>query len=188
MSAIWTPLPAPSQRPAGLQGSASMVAGSVVSPITWLDAQTGEPIINGTITTVWDSEPIECVSVTHTVSPSIPAGITIVDNPGIGGIIVTGSSTALLTTIINNDYVDIHGNKGNISSNNLPPDAILTHYLPLSTKYNDFVIGVTVSWKHDYKNPQVSQDQQSWILRLWNNWSQEKNDVKGIAATEVKGG
>lgn len=188
MAAIWTPFPAPSQRQSGLHGSALMIDGSLVAPISWIDAQKGEPIVNGTISTVWDSEPIRCVSVKHTVSPTLPSGISIVDNPGIGGIVVSGSSIDLLTTNINNNYTDIYANMGVVQSNDLPPDSMLTHYTPLSTKYNDYVITVTVQWEHNYDNHQVSQDQQNWILRLWNNWITEENDVKTLAAKEVKGG
>ena len=186
MAAIWTPPPAPSKRSSGIQGSASMTSGSVVQPISWLDAQKGETIINNTIRSTWDSNPQNCQKVSHSVSPALPAGISIEDNPGIGGIIVTGSSKALLTTTLNNDYVDNYGNKGNISSLDLPVNTILTHYSPLSTKYNDYVISVNVTWQHDDGN--VDSDSAVFILRLWNNWVQEEADVKGLVAKEVTGG
>ena len=73
-----------------------------------------------------------------------------------------------------------------VNTNDLPPDSMLTHYSPLSTKYNDYTIVVTVVWQHDKGN--VDSDTATWILRLWNNWIAEKNDVEGLAAQEVKGG
>lgn len=186
MAAVWTPPPAPTQRSTGIKGSASMTSGSVVQPISWLDAQKGETIINNTISTVWDNQPIQCQSVSHTVSPALPAGISIANNIGIGGIVVTGSSSNLLITTLNNNYVDPYGNKGKISSLTLPTNTLLTHYTPLSTKYNDYVISITVVWEFNYDNNQSGSDQQTYILRLWNNWIQEEVDVKSLAATEIK--
>jgi hypothetical protein len=192
MSAKWTYIgglryPGSDPIPIGSRGSESMTPGSFVMPISWLDAQKGENIINGTISTVWDFEPIRCTSVTHTISPELPAGISIVDDIGIAGIIVSGMSNSLLTTIINNNYTDIYGNKEVELSNNLPKNSMLTHYTPLLTKYNDYIITVIVEWEYNYFFPTISKDQSDWILRIWNNWITEKNDVKELAAQEVKG-
>lgn len=189
MSAIWTY--AGGSRPSGAsplasgtRGSESMTSGSVVQPISWLDVQKGEAVINGTISTVWDSHPQQCLAVSHTVTPTLPAGISIVDVKEIGGIIVSGNTTSTLITNIKNNYTDLYGNKGVTQSNTLPENTILTHYTPLSTRFNDYLIVITVVWAHDLNR--TDSDTSNWIFRLWNNWKQEEQDVKNIVIREIK--
>lgn len=189
MAAIWTYVsgtrsPGSALLPYSTQGSVSMTTGSYQTPIAWLDVKKGEPIINGTISTIWDSNPQQCTSVTHTVFPPLPTGISVFDDTAIAGIIVTGASTSMLTTSISNNYTDIHANEALVNNNNLPPNSMLTHYLPLSTKYIDYTISVTVIWEHD--NGNVGSDTADWILRMWNSWDQEEQDVKGIVIVEIK--
>lgn len=191
MSAIWTyatgvRYPGSEPLPVGTQGAAQLITGSVVMPIAWLDARKGSPIINGTISTEWDSNPQYCSSVSHTVDPPLPSGISITDITEIGGITVSGLSDNLLTTNIKNNYTDIHDNMVEVNTNSLPPDSMLTHYSPLSAKYLDYTIVITVVWIHDNNNQ--SSDSAAWILRLWNSWVNERQDVIGIAEKEVKGG
>lgn len=188
MATIWTFPGGIIPLPTGYQGSANAHSGSVVSPTSWLDCLEGEEIINGVVSTVWDSEPISCVGVSHVISPPLPAGVQIADNIGTGGITVSHFTISLITPVIVNNYILKQShlpNQAVTDTNQLPPNSILTHHTPITTNYIDYVITVTVQWLHNYDSPTVGTDSKSLILRIWNNWQVEKNDVINIIQGQI---